>query len=173
MKLLYVKTSGFKNLHDDCVLDFIAKSKKTTEDKEYELQEIDEGLFVYNTAAIIGKNASGKTTAMELIDCCYSILSDFSLEDKNYSYDGIYLELYFYHEGRIYKYITNLNASTTLSTKATFSNQKIFSKKYFKTNLKTIFEDAGYTPLSNIWPLPEDTSSVLCFEKKANTGNLF
>ena len=28
MKLLYVKASGFKNIQNDCVLDFTAKSKK-------------------------------------------------------------------------------------------------------------------------------------------------
>ena len=57
MKLLCIKASGFKNLQDDCMLDFTAKSKKTTKDKEYELQEIADGLFVYNTVAFIGKNA--------------------------------------------------------------------------------------------------------------------
>ena len=73
MKLLYVKASGFKNIQNDCVLDFTAKSKKTTEDKEYELQEIADGLFVYNTVAFIGKNASGKTSFLDLLDCAYSI----------------------------------------------------------------------------------------------------
>ena len=97
MKLLYLKASGFKNLQNDCVIDFIAKSKKTTEDKEYELQEIDDGLFVYNTVAFIGKNASGKTSLLDLLDCAFSILGDFSLEDKNYSYNGIHLELFFHH----------------------------------------------------------------------------
>ena len=95
MKLLYIKASGFKNLKDDCILDFTAKSKKTTEDKEYELQEIADGLFVFNTIAFIGKNASGKTTFLDLLDCSYSILGDFSLEDKNYNYDGINLTLFF------------------------------------------------------------------------------
>ena len=46
MKLLYVKASGFKNIQNDCVLDFTAKSKKTTEDKEYELQEIADGFSI-------------------------------------------------------------------------------------------------------------------------------
>ena len=85
MKLLRIKAGHFKNCKDDFTIDFIAQSKKTTEDKEYELQEIADSLFVYNTAAFIGKNASGKTTAIELLDCCYSILSDFRLEGKNYS----------------------------------------------------------------------------------------
>ena len=52
MKLLHVKASHFKNCKDDFTIDFIAQSKKTTEDKEYELQEIADSLFVYNTAAL-------------------------------------------------------------------------------------------------------------------------
>lgn len=101
MKLLRVKASNFKNCQDDTVIDLVAKSKKTTEDKEYELQEIAEGLYVYSIGAFIGKNASGKTTALELLDCCYDILGKFSLENKHYSYEGIKLEIIFFHEGTI------------------------------------------------------------------------
>ena len=36
MKILRVETKGFKNCADDFAIDFIAKSKKTSEDKEYE-----------------------------------------------------------------------------------------------------------------------------------------
>ena len=56
MKLLRVKASNFKNCQDDTVIDLVAKSKKTTEDKEYELQEIAEGLYVYSIGAFIGSN---------------------------------------------------------------------------------------------------------------------
>lgn len=104
MKLLRVKASNFKNCQDDTVIDLVAKSKKTTEDKEYELQEIAEGLYVYSIGAFIGKNASGKTTALELLDCCYDILGKFSLENKHYSYEGDQTRNYLFHEGYIYKY---------------------------------------------------------------------
>lgn len=77
MKLLRVVASYFKNCRDNFMIDLISKSKRTSEDKEYELHEIDEGLYVYNTVAFVGKNASGKTTAVELLDCCYSILGEF------------------------------------------------------------------------------------------------
>ena len=70
MKLLRVCATGFKNCRDDFTIDLVAKSKKTTEDKEYELQEIAEDLFVYSTTAFVGKNASGKTSAIELLDLC-------------------------------------------------------------------------------------------------------
>ena len=77
MKLLYVKAKNFKNCIEGYTIDLVAKSRKTAEDKEYELQEIAPDLYVYNTMAFIGKNASGKTSALELLDACYSILGDF------------------------------------------------------------------------------------------------
>ena len=104
MKLLRVKASHFKNCQEQYTIDLVAKSRKSAEDKEYELQEIAPGLFVYSTAAFVGKNASGKSTAIELLDCCYSILGGFRLEGKHYSYDGIQLEITFYHEGNLYRY---------------------------------------------------------------------
>ena len=92
MKLLRIKANHFKNCCDNFTIDLTSKSRKTAEDIEYELQEIAPNLHVFNTAAFIGKNASGKTTAIELLDCAYSILGDFRLEDKHYSYDGVELE---------------------------------------------------------------------------------
>ena len=173
MKLLYVKATGFKNLQNDCILDFIAKSKKTTEDKEYELQEIADGLFVYNTVAFIGKNASGKTSFLDLLDCSYSILGDFSLEDKKYDYDGIHLSLFFFHEGEIYKYLTDITASQTLKNKATFINQQLFKKTYYKSKVKSIFNEEGFIPVENIGILPEDTSIVFFVLKKKETNAIY
>ena len=173
MKLLYLKATGFKNLQDDCVIDFTAKSKKTTEDKEYELQEIDDGLFVYNTVAFIGKNASGKTSFLDLLDCAYSILGDFSLEDKNYSYKGIHLIMFFYHDGSIYKYVTDIDVSQTLNNKATFVNQKLYVKPYYKSYIKTLYLDDGFRPVKNIGILPEDTSILFFVLKKKETKAVF
>ena len=45
MKLLYVKASGFKNIQNDCVLDFTAKSKKTTEYRISAIEKIEERSF--------------------------------------------------------------------------------------------------------------------------------
>ena len=68
MKLLYVKASGFKNIQNDCVLDFTAKSKKTTEDKEYELQE-SQTAYSYITPSRL----SEKTLPVKLLSLIFSI----------------------------------------------------------------------------------------------------
>ena len=123
------KANNFKNCKDDFIIDLTAKSRKSSEDKLYELQEIDTDLYTYNTSAFVGKNASGKTTAIELLDCCYSILGDFHLENKHYSFENISLEIIFYHNGDIYKYTTNLNDSKNNPQKADFHNEHIYKKK--------------------------------------------
>lgn len=173
MKLLGIKATGFKNLQNNCIIDFTSKSKKTAEDKEYELQEIDDGLYVYNTVAFIGKNASGKTSLLDLLDCAYSILGDFSLEDKNYSYNGIHLELFFYNEGNIYKYITDISGSQTLNNKATFVNQQLFEKPYYKSYIKSIFSNDGFRLVNNFGILPDDTSILFFVLKKKETKAVY
>ncbi len=190
MKLLRVKANHFKNCSDGYTIDFVAKSRKYPEDKEYELQEIAPELHVYNTMAFIGKNASGKTSAIDLLDCAYSILSEFRLENKKYSYDGIELEIIFYHDDYIYRYETTLS-SDKLGNRAIFKNEKVFRKKYFKTNVKEIYNtdtfekvQKGLFPLvpsqafddsigdDIIW-LPDDTSRLFYILGKKETRAIY
>ena len=173
MKLLKVVANHFKNCCDGFTIDLSAQSKKTAEDKEYELQEIAPELFVFNTAAFVGKNASGKTTAIELLDCAYSILGDFRLEDKHYSYDGVELEITFYNEGYLYLYETTLSSGKTLNNQASFGNEHIYRKKYYKTYVDQIYERSSYEELTDLGDLPEDTSNIFFILKKKQTRALF
>lgn len=173
MKLLKVKATNFKNCEKDFTIDMISKTRKTLEDKEYELQEIATDLYAYNTVAFIGKNASGKTTAIELLDCCYSILSDFRLENKHYDYDNIDLEIVFYDEGYVYRYTTKLNPDTTLGNKAIFSEQHLYKKKYYKSNRKDIYNVESFSEMKNLGVLPGDTSIVFFVLKKKSTRALY
>lgn len=169
MKLLRVRADHFKNCSDAYTIDLVAKSRKTAEDKEYELQEIAPGLFVFNTAAFVGKNASGKSTAIDLLDCCYSILGEFRLEGKHYSYEDVKLEITFYHEGYLYIYDTVLSEASSLSNQASFRNEHIYRKPYYKTNIKEIYDRESYTELTAVGELPEDTSNIFFVLKKKST----
>lgn len=154
MKLLRVKANNFKNCADGFTIDLVAKSRKTAEDKEYELQEIAPDLHVYNTMAFIGKNASGKTSAIELLDMAYSILGGFRIEDKHYSYDGVELEIIFYHEGYIFLYETVLG-SDKLENRAVFTKEGVYRKKYYKTNVRDIYKRDDFEKM----PVPLFSSS--------------
>lgn len=173
MKLLRVRASNYKNCCDDFTIDLVAKSKKTSEDKEYELQEIAEDLYVFNTVSFVGKNASGKTSAIELMECSYFILSEFRLEDKHYNYDNVKLEIIFYHEDFIYKYNTVLKADPNLGSKANFTEQHIYRKKYYKSKVKDIYSDDGFEKIGDLGELPEDTSIVFFVLKKKATRAVY
>ena len=173
MKLLRVRASNYKNCADDFTIDLVAKSKKTSEDKEYELQEIAEELYVFNTAAFVGKNASGKTSAIELMECAYSILSEFRLEDKHYNYDNVKLEIIFFHENSIYKYNTVLKEDTNLGSIADFTDQHIYRKKYYKSKVKDIYSEDGFEEILYLGELPEDTSIVFFVLKKKETRAVY
>lgn len=173
MKLLRVKADHFKNCDDGFTIDMVARSRKSSEDKEYELQEIAPDLHVYNTMAFIGKNASGKTSAMELLDACYSILGEFRLEGKHYSYDGVKLEIIFFYENYIYLYDVQLAADSTLGNKAAFKNEHIYRKQYYKTNVKEIYDRDSFTELCDIGELPEDTSNIFFVLKKKQTRAIY
>lgn len=173
MKLLRVRASNYKNCCDDFTIDLVAKSKKTSEDKEYELQEIADDLYVFNTVAFVGKNASGKTSAIELMECCYSILSEFRLEDKHYNYDNVKLEIIFYYKGNIYKYTTGLKSDSNLGSKANFTEQHIYQKKYYKSKVKEIYAVEGFEEITGFGELPEDTSIVFFILKKKVTRAVY
>lgn len=166
MKLLRIRASNYKNCCDDFTIDLTAKSKKTIEDKEYELQEVAQDLYVFNTMAFVGKNASGKTSSVELMECCYSILSDFHLEDKKYNYDNVKLEIIFYHEDFIYKYNTILKSDLNSKNKVNFTKQHIYRKKYYKSKVKEIYFDDGFEEMKDLGELPEDTSNIFFVLKK-------
>lgn len=173
MKLLHVIANNFKNCKESFEIDFVSKSKKTAEDKEYELQEIAEELHVYNTLAFVGKNASGKTTAVELLDACYSILGDFRLEDKAYSFENIELLIDFYHDGFIYRYTTTLRNGDSIASNAVFTKQTLKKKKYYKSKLKEIYDDSGFSDVKITGELPEDTSILFFILKKKGTRAIY
>ena len=173
MKLLHVKANHFKNCSDEFEIDLVARSKKTLEDKEYELQEIADELYTYNTMAFVGKNASGKTTAVELLDACFSILGDFRLEAKPYSFENVELLMDFYYDGYIYRYETVLRNSDSIGSKAIFTNQRIRRKKYYKSNIKGIYTEEGFSDVNAPGELPEDTSSIFFVLKKKATRAIY
>ena len=173
MKLLRVKAINFKNCDDNFEINFVAKSRKTSEDKEYELQEIAEDLYTYTTLVFAGKNASGKTTAVELLDACFSILTEFRLELKPYSFEGVKLCIDFYYNCYIYRYNTTLKSSDSIGTRAIFTDEEIKKKKYYKSKVKEIFDENDFVDVPINGELPEDTSSVFFILKKKKTRAIY
>lgn len=172
MKLLKVIASGFKNCADDFQISLVPTARKTAEDKEYELQEITDGLFVFSTVGIVGKNASGKTSALELLNVCYRILWLFRVPKETFSLDSVRLTIFFYHENYVYRYSTGLK-ETIMEDKVFFVDQVLQCKKYYKSNVNDIFNTEGFVNCEFEGELPEDTSIIFFVMKKIFLGSIF
>ena len=153
MKLLKVVANGYKNCDDNLTISFVPTAQKSMIDKEFELLEVDDGLFTYSTVGIIGKNASGKTTTVELLSIVYDILSYCKLDRVSssalkYVESSFKLDITFYNDGYLYRYITNIEKTNDLvnsdNINFIFTNEKIYEKQYFKSNANKIFNYESY-----------------------------
>lgn len=175
MKILKVSASGFKKCVDNLSISFVPKANKTQEDKEFELNKIDDELYVFSTIGIIGKNASGKTTTVKLLALVYEIFSFFRVthtEGIFINNRDIFLDVTFYHEGYLYRYLTNLslfNGSIVI-----FNNESLYKRKYYKTYASNLFNYEKYEKINIEKNLPEDISIIYELIKKIDIrGNFY
>lgn len=163
MKILKIVANNFKLCEDDFTISFVPTNNKTIEHKEYDLHEIDENLFVFSNVGLIGKNASGKTSTVELLELVYDIFSSFtikSMEKKFLSWNQtINLDITFYFNEKLYRYITDIKPGvTSINNTVEFENQKLYERTYYPTHHNQIFNYDKYTLLETNENLPKYTS---------------
>ncbi len=178
MKILKVVANNFKLCENNMTISFIPEANKTLDDKEFELHEIDENLFVFNTLCIIGKNASGKTTVIDLLSLVYEIFSFFRVKNTTNLFLNwnklVNLDITFYNEGKLYRYITDLCLDDSPVNKTViFKNEKLFSRTYYKTISKKIFDYSKYVEIITDSKLPDDTSILYEVLKKINIKGIY
>ncbi len=66
----------------------------------------------------------------------------------------------------IYRYETTLKNSDSIGTKAIFTNQKIQRKLYYKSHIKEIYNEKGFSEVIVSGELPEDTSDIFFILKR-------
>lgn len=153
MKLLKVVANGYKNCDKNLTISFVPTAQKSLADKEFELLEIGDGLFTFSTVGIVGKNASGKTTIVELLSIVYDILSYCKLDKVSssalkYVDSSFNLDITFYNDGYLYRYMTDVEKTNNLvnsdNINFIFTNERIYERQYFKSNVSKIFDYDSY-----------------------------
>lgn len=164
MNILRIVANNFKLCENDFTIDFVPKANKTVYDREFELNEIDDELYVYKTMGIIGKNASGKSTTADLLSVVYDIFSNFRIKNSASIFrhidDTIKLDITFYYEHYLYRYITNLckDKDAVDNTTILFSKQRLYRRSYLKSYSRKLYDYEKYEEMISDTLLPDDTS---------------
>lgn len=146
MKILRISVSGYKLLEDNFTIDFLTKARVNAMDKEDEVIRLEENLYIPTTTVFSGKNSSGKSTALNLITFVQGLLytGRVRYNELDFRSEKIKLDIHFIYNGTIYKYTGEVNRSLSNllneETYCTFSNEKLYGKKYFKSYGKNIYD---------------------------------
>ena len=179
MKLLKIVANNFKLCDKDFTISFVPTGNKTILDKEFELQEIAENLYVFNTIGIIGKNASGKTTVVELLSIIYDIFSNYRINSSKKIFrfldKPLKLDITFFHDGTIYRYLTELykNENTVDNTSIFFRNEKLFKRTYKKAHIRELFNYEKFDEVKELIKLPDDTSMIYSLLKNIKLRGIY
>jgi AAA15 family ATPase/GTPase len=147
MKILKVKTSGFMLLEDGFEINFLNKARVNELDREDELIELKENLFIPTTTVFTGKNASGKTTILTMLNFISELFYSGRVRyDSMYFRDNkISFEVFFLLKDDIYKYKADfLHPENTIGNEVKYcyiENEELYSKKYYKSYGKNLFDD--------------------------------
>jgi AAA15 family ATPase/GTPase len=166
MKILKVCVTGYKLLEDDFELDFLNKARVSVSDKEDEIVELYENLFMPTTTIFTGKNSSGKSTVLSLLEFVSDLVyhGRIPYKDLDFRNDSIQLRLFFEINRSIYKYDgTIIKPEKNLLNEANycrFIEERLYVKKYFKSYGKNILE--------------QDFDEIMEFESKlSDTSRLY
>lgn len=155
MKILKIKVSGFKMLEDNFEINFLTKTRIDKTSDNSDLIELENGLFYPVETVFIGKNSSGKTTVIELIDMCYSFLKTGRIVYKDYYNEKLTLDIIYYINGLIYHY-----NGTFVSPKVIISMRERYYMIDSESLEKTTYKSFYKKDFSNIGFKKEDAFSI-------------
>lgn len=172
LHLLKIKVSGYKMLCDNFVIDFTTKAK-VTNDLESEVYEIAKNLYAFSIITYTGSNASGKTTAVNLINNCLKLIQTGRwIYNKNeFSSNKIDLYIEFYKDDIIYLYESEIHPSSEENITDNYNSFcKIINEKIKIAQYKSYVGKAYATKLTfqeeNASSGIEDTSCLQFFCKE-------
>ncbi|MCT4662841.1 MAG: ATP-binding protein [Tissierellales bacterium] len=189
MKLLKVKAKGLNLFSKELEIDFLALDRVMRDNNDM-LFEISPKIYLNNVLAMIGINASGKTTTLKVISFVLNMLNNESINkiETNDILEGISsgseveFDVFFTDSSDyIFRLETKIEAEKGMSSdvdKYVIAKERLWSKKI--TSIKTkksIFDFTNMEPIQvrkgDEEFLPEDISIIIALNKRNNSRVMF
>ncbi len=182
MKLLKIKIRGLKLFKDELEIDFFAERRVGPEKNEM-LYKLFSNIYINNVIALIGINASGKTSILKVISFVINMLNNEPinkivyndiLNGINYE-DEVIFETYFYSEenyiNKLQTVVKRYDKSQDGENKYTIKEEKLWRKNLSAVKTKkSLFEFEKLNPVQirNVDEefLMEDVSIIISLNKK-------
>lgn len=134
MKILRIHVSGLDLFDEDLDISFYNLQRVYDEDKDY-LSHLYSNIYLNTANAFIGRNASGKTTVLELIDLVLNIIKNKPINHVESKYvlnnsSKVILDLYYFDNNNV-----NYLQTTIVSMNDKF---KILSENLWQKSIKTV-----------------------------------
>lgn len=185
MKLLKIKIKGLKLFKDELEIDFFAEQRVGPEKNEM-LYKLFSNIYINNVVALIGINASGKTSILKVISFVINMLNNEPinkiaykdiLNGINYE-DEVIFETYFYseenHINKLQTIVKRDDQAQDGENKYTIKEEKLWRKNISTVKTKkSLFEFDKLNPVQtrnvNEEFLMEDVSIIISSNKKNNS----
>lgn len=163
MKLLKLKvTSGYKMLSENFEINFLTKTRVDKDVPNTDLIELEDDFYYPIETIFIGKNSSGKTTTMELLELVYDFFRTGRISSANFiDLAKFEFEAILYSGNFLYKYHGLFNKNATINRDFLIIESEDLGKNELKSSYKKDLSNAAFLKLHDFAPnIGGDTSNI-------------
>lgn len=174
MKLLKVSVpQGYKMLTKNFEINFLTKARVDKDNPENELLKLDVDFYYPIETVFIGKNSSGKTTTLSLIQLVYSFLRNGRIYNS-FADDGKEFELniVYYHDSSIFDYHGLFKKDASINDEFLIIEAESLKWAKMKRSLKKDLSNATFFDVKDFAEnIGGDTSNISKYQSR-NDFNL-
>ena len=186
MKILSIRVPlGYKMLSKNFDINFMTKTRVNKDIPGDELLKLENNFYYPIETVFIGKNSSGKSSVLELIDIAYEFIETGRIENIFFTDKGLFeIEIVFYYKGFIYKYCGTFTKEVSINKEYLVIKKETLGKTSMKESYKKDLSNAYFVneklflpcvdgDTSMIPRIIDDTGFNISLDKEDNRAVLF
>lgn len=163
MKILSIRVPlGYKMLSKNFDINFMTKTRVNKDMPGDELLKLENNFYYPIETVFIGKNSSGKTSVLELIDIAYEFIETGRIDNIFFADKGLFeIEIVFYYKGLIYKYCGTFTKEVSINKEYLIIKKETLGKTSMKESYKKDLSNAYFANEKLFLPCVDGDTSMI------------